>query len=184
MYLSMKQYQKAAMRTSPRDGHDKIDNGVLGLIGETGELVDVLKKYYYQSGLNPKLPAEKIADELGDVLWYLAELADGMDMQLIDIAEDDFRDLDRITERKSRRRLNLRNAIMGLSERAQRICWAVTRYRLKDTAGHMRYMLKVAAHLAHLAGFTLEQVAQMNINKLKKRYPDGFDAKKSMERYE
>ena len=49
MKLSMKQYQKKAMRTSPWDGHDKIDNGVLGLIGEAGELVDVYKKWAYKT---------------------------------------------------------------------------------------------------------------------------------------
>ena len=60
------------MRTSPWDGHDKIDNGVLGLMGEAGELIDVYKKYMYQSGLNAELPKKQLIEELGDVLWYLA----------------------------------------------------------------------------------------------------------------
>lgn len=44
MHLSMKEYQKLAMRTSNTHGRDQIENGLLGLIGETGELVDVWKK--------------------------------------------------------------------------------------------------------------------------------------------
>jgi NTP pyrophosphatase (non-canonical NTP hydrolase) len=40
------------------------------------------------------------------------------------------------------------------------------------------------ANLSKLAGFTLEDVAQMNVNKLKARYPDGFDKEKSVNRVE
>ena len=47
----------------------------------------------------------------------------------------------------------------------------------------IRYMLKDSENIANLAGYTLEQVAQMNIDKLKKRYPNGFDAGISMGRY-
>ena len=42
--MGMNMYQEMAQRTSPDDGHDRIDNGVLGLIGETGEIVDLYKK--------------------------------------------------------------------------------------------------------------------------------------------
>lgn len=38
------------------------------------------------------------------------------------------------------------------------------------------------ANLSKLAGFTLEDVAEMNVNKLKARYPDGFDKEKSVNR--
>jgi NTP pyrophosphatase (non-canonical NTP hydrolase) len=38
------------------------------------------------------------------------------------------------------------------------------------------------ANLSKMAGFTLEQVATMNVNKLYKRYPSGFDKEKSVNR--
>ena len=40
------------------------------------------------------------------------------------------------------------------------------------------------SQLARLTGFTLEEIAIMNINKLKKRYPDGFSSKASVNRVE
>lgn len=183
MRIGMKEYQKLAMRTSPRDGHDKIENGILGLIGETGELVDVLKKYKFQSGIAPELPKKQIAEELGDVLWYLAELLDGMDLWLIDIIGKDFSEIDKLMGRRSKRKISLDSAILELCDRVSRMRRAIKRHNLADMCSHIRYMIKVSAHIANLAGYTLEQVAQMNIDKLKKRYPNGFDAGISMGRY-
>jgi NTP pyrophosphatase (non-canonical NTP hydrolase) len=40
------------------------------------------------------------------------------------------------------------------------------------------------ANLSHMAGFTLDQIAEMNVTKLMKRYPDGFSKEKSVNRVE
>ncbi len=45
-------------------------NGVMGLCGESGEVIDILKKHLSQGH---ELNKEKMAEELGDVAWYLAE---------------------------------------------------------------------------------------------------------------
>lgn len=46
----------------------------LGLVGEAGEFAEKIKKKYRTTPLLPE-PRE-LAKELGDVLWYLARLAD------------------------------------------------------------------------------------------------------------
>ena len=184
MSIGMKEYQKKAMRTSPRDGHDKIDNGALGLIGETGELVDVYKKWMYQSGPNAKLPEKQIVDELGDVIWYMAELADGMDSTLLDICGDDFADLDRKVHRRPARKASLRSMIVSLAGKAWETNRAVSRSDWKAACSHVRRMMIFAAHIANYADSTLVEVADRNIEKLKRRYPKGFDAAASMKRYE
>ncbi|ULT55411.1 nucleoside triphosphate pyrophosphohydrolase family protein [Neobacillus drentensis] len=38
------------------------------------------------------------------------------------------------------------------------------------------------SNLSHLAGFTLQQIAEMNVTKLMKRYPEGFDKERSVNR--
>lgn len=105
--MTLNDYQELAQRTGSTGlPSAKIENGVLGLCGESGEVADLWKKYLYQGH---EFDRKAAAEELGDVLWYVAELAAGL-------------------------------------------------------------------------GITLEDVAWGNVEKLRKRYPDGFEAKRSVER--
>lgn len=51
-----------------------------------------------------------------------------------------------------------------------------------DLAKELGDCLWYIANLSKVAGFTLEDIAVMNVNKLKKRYPEGFDKEKSVNR--
>ena len=126
--MTANEYQKAALRTEsmPNDELSRmrkssfdqykgtysyvyvgeILQGVLGLSGEAGEVIDILKKALFQGHI---LDLDHIAKELGDVAWYLAITADAI-------------------------------------------------------------------------GYDLDTIFQMNIDKLKKRYPDGFDSYRSTHR--
>ena len=68
------EYQQLALRTlNPElSERDILINGVMGLCGESGEAIDIIKKHLAQG--HP-LDKEKLAGELGDVAWYLAETA-------------------------------------------------------------------------------------------------------------
>lgn len=103
--MSPNEYQKEALRTASSDFNylSQLLNGVMGLAGESGEAVDLVKKHVFHEH---DLDREHLAKELGDVAWYLA----------------------------------------------------VT---------------------ANVIGYDLETILQMNIDKLRKRYPDGFDAERS-----
>lgn len=83
MAMTLNEYQHLAQRTCNTCGFDKIENGVLGLCGETGECADILKKTKYQGH---EFDRFHMAKELGDVLWYVAELAEGLGMTLEAIA--------------------------------------------------------------------------------------------------
>ena len=101
------EYQKLALRTAGTNSLvDLLINGVMGLNGESGECIDLVKKNIFQEHPLDKV---KLASELGDVAWYLA----------------------------------------------------VTAYAI---------------------GYDLETIMQMNIDKLKARYPDGFDSERSQHR--
>ena len=71
------EYQQAALRTLYPDLTDKERLGLcgLGLAGELGEVVDMLKKFLYHRNGKP-LDMNKLKDELGDVLWYYFILLD------------------------------------------------------------------------------------------------------------
>ena len=108
--MTPNEYQEACLRTEPTDakisGTTRIENGLMGLCGEAGEAMDILKKFLFQGH---SLDKEHLAKELGDVAWYLAVSADAL-------------------------------------------------------------------------GYGLEDIFKMNIDKLKARYPDGFDADCSINR--
>lgn len=82
--LTANTYQKLAM-TTLNPGLSKKDvliNGVMGLCGESGEAIDIVKKWLAQGH---ELDKEKLAGELGDIAWYLAETAWALDIPLENI---------------------------------------------------------------------------------------------------
>jgi NTP pyrophosphatase (non-canonical NTP hydrolase) len=105
--LNFYQYQVAAERTARQiPSEQRYVNFAMGLAGETGEVVDYLKKVCFHG--HP-LDTDKLAEELGDLMWYVATIAT-------------------------------------------------------------------------TAGLRLDIIADRNIEKLKKRYPDGFSEERSQER--
>ena len=82
--MTVNEYQKLAMVTlNPAlDRKDVLINGVMGLCGESGEAIDIVKKWLAQGH---ELDKEKLAKELGDIAWYLAETATALDLDLEDI---------------------------------------------------------------------------------------------------
>ena len=110
--MTPNEYQEACLRTEPTDAKVsktcRLENGLMGLCGEAGEAMDILKKFLFQGH---ELDKKHLAKELGDVAWYLAVSADAL-------------------------------------------------------------------------GISLEDIFQMNIDKLKARYPDGFEVDRSINRAE
>lgn len=106
--LTANDYQREALRTESgmSKEYPRLLNGLMGLNGEAGECIDILKKHYFQGH---ELDKEHLAKELGDVAWYLAVSADAL-------------------------------------------------------------------------GYDLNTILKMNVDKLRARYPDGFDAEHSVNR--
>lgn len=83
--MDFTEYQALALRTAGRTDKDALLlNGVMGLCGEAGECIDLMKKHLFQ-GHN--LDRDKLIGEAGDCLWYLASLAEGLGVGLDEIAE-------------------------------------------------------------------------------------------------
>ena len=106
--MNVNEYQRLAMTTlNPElNKRDVLINSVMGLCGESGEAIDIVKKWMAQGH---ELDKAHLAKELGDIAWYLAEAATALDLPL-------------------------------------------------------------------------EEIFQANLDKLKKRYPDGFETEKSLVR--
>lgn len=82
--MTVNEYQKLAMVTLNPDlsKRDVLINGVMGLCGEAGEAIDLVKKHLAQGH---ELDREGLIKELGDVAWYLAETATALDVELEEV---------------------------------------------------------------------------------------------------
>jgi NTP pyrophosphatase (non-canonical NTP hydrolase) len=90
--MTIDEYQRLAMVTlNPAlSQKDVLINGVMGLCGESGEAIDIVKKHLAQG--HP-LDREKLIKELGDIAWYLAETAYALEVPLSRVLEENIEKL-------------------------------------------------------------------------------------------
>ena len=93
--MRVNEYQEAAMATlNPAlDKKDVLVNSVMGLCGESGEAIDIVKKWLMQGH---ELDKDHLIKELGDVAWYLAEAATALDVPLETVLQGN---LDKLRQR-------------------------------------------------------------------------------------
>ena len=84
--MNFNEYQKLAHFFTVYPEEHKVVYPALGLCGEAGEVADKIKKTIRGDSSLDEVTGS-IADELGDVLWYLAILADDLGVDLEDIAK-------------------------------------------------------------------------------------------------
>jgi NTP pyrophosphatase (non-canonical NTP hydrolase) len=83
--MKFNEYQKEAMVTlSEESRRDMLLNAALGFAGEGGEICDHIKKHLFQGH---ELNREHIIKEVGDILWYAAQVAEGTGINLEEIAK-------------------------------------------------------------------------------------------------
>lgn len=100
--MTLDEYQDCSNRTSRFAGlvldyptidlaDDEAENRIviagLGLCGEAGEVVELLKKAFGH-GHGHELDKSKLSKELGDVAWYLSEIATAAGLRLSDILDE------------------------------------------------------------------------------------------------
>ena len=84
--MTVDEYQKLALRTvNPAlSRRELLINGVMGLCGESGEAIDLVKKHLHHGH---ELDKTALVKELGDIAWYLAETAYALDVSLEDVLQ-------------------------------------------------------------------------------------------------
>ena len=84
--MKFEEYRKLSARTMPSELNEEetLTNMCMGLAGESGELIDHIKKVCFHGH-----PIDKvyIGKELGDILWYVAGLATTLEINLDDVAQ-------------------------------------------------------------------------------------------------
>lgn len=101
-------YQTAAAATDqvPLPDPNAVIVPLLGLVGEAGVLLSEYKKFL-RDGEAHRLLTARVAEELGDILWYVANVATKFDLTLGEIAADNLK--------KTRDRWALRQGDVGVA---------------------------------------------------------------------
>jgi NTP pyrophosphatase (non-canonical NTP hydrolase) len=86
--MDLSTFQKRASKTDRNPGNSEESRMIplAGLASETGELLGEYKKYL-RDGESHKLFKERLAEEVGDLLWYVANVATKFDLDLAKVAE-------------------------------------------------------------------------------------------------
>jgi len=83
--ITEQDYTREVLRTyagAPNSTLDKLTLGALGLAGESGEVIDMIKKRLFQGH---EIDQEKLLDELGDVYWYYTLILQAMGYSLQEV---------------------------------------------------------------------------------------------------
>lgn len=103
--MDFNEYQKKSREFAiyPHQG-DTFQYPILGLVGEAGEVADKLKKHIRDDGIEKPsgLSAEhtqELAKELGDVLWYVAQLSTELQLDMNEVASMNIAKLEARKER-------------------------------------------------------------------------------------
>ncbi len=97
--MQFNDYQKESRKTAvyPKIG-ENFFYPTLGLAGEAGEVCEIVKKIHRDRGDVPSdEDRERISAELGDVLWYIAQVASEFNLDLDDVAAHN---LEKLASRK------------------------------------------------------------------------------------
>ena len=98
-YLTLDQYQQQAKATAVYPEDEAVQYLIAGLAGEVGEVASLFAKYWRGDG---DFNRDHVAAELGDVLWFVAMLADDICCNLSDVAQGN---LNKLADRANRGKL-------------------------------------------------------------------------------
>lgn len=178
------EYQELASRTANEHKYEQV-NYAMGLIGETGELIDGYKKFIFHSHPLDNLYVKK---EAGDVLWYVSQILRYYKIHLANVFDTFYTMKDELTSGEfqpilATASLELSKSVGKISELILRKTQG-KRLRRKTLINELAGVFVNLFTLIIFCGLTIEEVAEANIEKLKARYPDGFDTEKSINRIE
>lgn len=100
--MTFDEYQKQALTTAHNTYEPLMERTIwaMGVAGEAGEVVEKWKKIVaYKEGKVTKEDIDELAKELGDVVWYIAVMADSLGLSFDDIMT---RNVEKLKSRKAR----------------------------------------------------------------------------------
>jgi len=184
------EYQELASRTLNLEGD--FENCVFGIIGESGEIVDKLKKIVYHKHPFDEKEKQKLSEEFGDMMWYLAAFATCYNFKLSEIYDLPckgftylFRSAKLTKEQQLKYLCYQLNISVSLVSRQYGDVMVMDscEFDAKDLMSNLGLVMKVVQTLAKHFEFDMDEIMEENIIKLKMRYKgNGFSVEESLNR--
>lgn len=192
------EYRKASSRTAGKDllpeNRDKgLNCAAMGMCGEAGEISDIVVDILHNKSISiSEEYAVNLKKESGDVLWYIGHACNVMGWaQADDVEMSEFQNYD-LAKYSGDKLDGLATASIELSASCGSFIDIVKKIQhhkvdmTRDMESRMRVAvvrsLVILARIANIMGWDFSDVAQMNIDKLLKRYPAGFTKEDSLKR--
>ena len=188
--MTWAEYVELSARTanSELDWHEQGQNWALGLIGEAGEVTDLVKKHLFHKH---EMDTEKLSKEIGDVCWYIAALVRRLRTKLNKsplrfktvreslYLDDQFFWYEASLKVCKIRRYMLAQNCVEMARHIGTLC-----YEKQEAIYALVNVLHCLISIANTFNLSMEDILQQNIDKLKARYPEGFSSADSINRTE
>jgi NTP pyrophosphatase (non-canonical NTP hydrolase) len=180
--MNFAEYQPLAMRTAVDLGRYKgTQHASLGLTTEAGELCDMIKR---NIAYGKPLDNVNAIEEVGDIMWYLALLADTYGETLGNL-EIDRRTLLGVKQRMAGE--DLATIVLAIAHMCAQLVDVsvedeVTEGTHEYTHGEVQALLTILAAFCLRMNSTIEYAMDRNIAKLQKRFPEKFSADRALNR--
>lgn len=157
-------YTIAALKTlRPQTAQEQRLNGALGMVTESGEIADALKRHIYY---DKELDVANLIEECGDCMWYATVLADSTSGITFHY---------RLHMMPVRNIESLVRASGALSHNSSRMYFALSRGTCPQWSNYDQCLMELGRILDY-CHCLFEDCANQNIAKLMKRYPEGFSS--------
>ncbi len=171
--MTMNEYQLITRETSGDDSYAVL---ALGLIGEA---VEAYEAYDLILDVNNRTPTitkrTNFLKEMGDVLWYAARIYDCLDQEFQNSHVN-------VLYTKPKHDLSLLTKAAAVSEHVKKHLGHGHDIDKHFLIKNINSLVAITGEMLQSCGYTLTEAMQTNVEKLRKRYPNGFEVEKSKNR--
>ena len=187
--MVINEYKVLAMRTFANlSDEETLNNSVFGLVGESGEVIEIIGNRLYK---NEVIDPSKLIEEIGDTMWYIAQFSHVCAISMTEL----FDGVESPQEYQLKRGIcaepSVVMCVFNLIPCMSKIVDIVKKHLHQghplDEDGIEIALKHIVRNLVDICinhGINFEDTLIGNIEKLKKRYPQGFCAQDSINRRE
>ena len=181
--MNLVEYKDVALKRLNKtifgDHKESMNYSCMGLIEETGEIIAELRKPLFKGNFHEKtLDIENIKSELGDLIWYIALICKGYNINIEEIEDTDNNKEDDLLPQREQ----IINVSIEMGQATGNIVEECKKNMENKNESNIELINKISEQyknvtkLASLLDIAIEQILEENIKKINSRYTEKGDA--------